>query len=190
MAISKDTVFNVKNRSASIVVYRIPEANIRREWAPGEVKRITWDELEKLGYQAGGRELVYNYLQVEEAVTDMLGVKREPEYEMSEQQVKDLILTGSLDAFLDALDFAPMGVQDLIKKYAVELPIADPAKRDALKEKTGFDVDKAIANDKADKAKESKIEDVPTGRRVKPATETTTPGRRTTGGYKVINKAE
>lgn len=44
--ISKDTMYNVKNRSASIVIYKIPEANIRREWQPGEVKRISYGELE------------------------------------------------------------------------------------------------------------------------------------------------
>lgn len=42
--------FNVKNRSASVVVYKIPEENIRREFAPGESKRISYAELEKLTY--------------------------------------------------------------------------------------------------------------------------------------------
>ena len=33
--INQDTMYNVKNRSSSIVVYKIPEANLRREFAPG-----------------------------------------------------------------------------------------------------------------------------------------------------------
>jgi len=37
--------------------------------------------------------------------------------------------TGSLDEFLDCLDFAPEGVTDLIKTLAVELPLNDVAKR-------------------------------------------------------------
>ncbi len=185
MAFDKNKKYLVKNRSASAVVYRIPEAGIRRSWTPGEQKKISFSELEQLTYQPGGRELLYNFLQIEEEeITDDLGVMRVPEYDMSEQQIADLILNGSLDAFLDALDYAPIGVLDLIKKYSVSLPITDMEKRTALKEKTGFDVDKAIENAKADKepetAKPAETKAVNT-----PAAPT---GRRTTTNYKVVNK--
>ena len=46
--INQDTMYNVKNRSSSIVVYKIPEANLRREFAPGETKKLPFGELEKL----------------------------------------------------------------------------------------------------------------------------------------------
>ena len=49
--ITENTTYNVKNRSSSVVVYRIPESNLRREFAPGETKRIPFGELEKLTYQ-------------------------------------------------------------------------------------------------------------------------------------------
>lgn len=189
--IRSEDMFNVKNRSTSVVVYRIPESNLRREWAPGEVKRIPFGELEKLTYQPGGRELIANFLQImENEVTDDLNVHREPEYNMSEEQVRDLILNGSIDAFLDALDFAPLGVIDLIKTMSVQLPITDMAKREALKAKTGFDVDKAIENDRASKEdnKKETITDKPVERRV---TESTPAGRRTSGNaYKVVKQAE
>ena len=189
--IRSEDMFNVKNRSTSVVVYRIPERNLRREWAPGEVKRIPFGELEKLTYQPGGRELIANFLQImENEVTDDLNVHREPEYNMSEEQVRDLILNGSIDAFLDALDFAPLGVIDLIKTMSVQLPITDMAKREALKAKTGFDVDKAIENDRASKEdnKKETIADKPAERRV---TESTPAGRRTSGNaYKVVKQAE
>lgn len=189
--IRSEDMFNVKNRSTSVVVYRIPESNLRREWAPGEVKRIPFGELEKLTYQPGGRELIANFLQImENEVTDDLNVHREPEYNMSEEQVRDLILNGSIDAFLDALDFAPLGVIDLIKTMSVQLPITDMAKREALKAKTGFDVDKAIENDRASKedSKKETIADKPVERRV---TESTPAGRRTSGNaYKAVKQAE
>ena len=189
--IRSEDMFNVKNRSTSVVVYRIPESNLRREWAPGEVKRIPFGELEKLTYQPGGRELIANFLQImENEVTDDLNVHREPEYNMSEEQVRDLILNGSIDAFLDALDFAPLGVIDLIKTMSVQLPITDMAKREALKAKTGFDVDKAIENDRASREdnKKETIADKPVERRV---TESTPTGRRTSGNaYKVVKQAE
>ena len=110
---------------------------------------------------------------------------------MSEQQVADLILNGSLDAFLDALDFAPIGIIDLIKNLSVSLPITDINKRRALKEKTGFDVDKAIANDIASKEEDTIVEKEPAVKRRVVREEPTTQGRRTSGsGYKVINKTE
>lgn len=185
--IKQDTMYNVKNRSSSTVVYRIPESNLRREFAPGETKQIPFGELEKLTYQQGGRELLEQFLQiVDEVVTSNLNIRREVEYDMSEAQVVALLQNGSLDAFLDALDFAPLGVIDLIKTLAVKLPLTDLNKRKALKDKTGFDVDKALVHIEEEKAEEEDhITPLAPERRVK--TETAA-GRRTTSNYKVINK--
>ena len=180
-----NTVYNVRNRSASKVVYRIPEDGIRREFAPGEIKKISGAELEKLGYQSGGREIMSLFLQIQNAekVAD-LGLLVEPEYNMSEKEIIDLIKTGSLDAFLDCLDFAPTGVIDLLKVYSVTIPLSDFQKRKAMKEKLGFDVDAAIVNNQPDEeapAKASKIT----------VANSTTPGRRTSGAnYTVANTAE
>ena len=178
--IEQNTMYNVKNRSSSVVVYKIPETNLRREFAPGETKRVPFGELEKLTYQEGGRELLENFLQIlEEEVTTDLNVKREIEYNMSEAEVAELLRTGSLDAFLDALDFAPIGVIDLIKSLAVQLPLTDIDKRKALKQKTGFDVDKALIHIEEEKAEEKAPAAAPTasGRRVQPAA-TQAQGRR------------
>lgn len=178
-------ILKVKNRSASLAVYSIPEINIRREFAPGETKNITYGELEKLSYQPGGRAIMQNFLQIiDPEATGDLGINREPEYDLSEQQIVDLMTKGSLDAFLDCLDFAPVGVIDLIKKFSVSLPLNDIDKRDALKKKTGFDVTVALANMQKEK------EDMETPavenkeRRVK--TESAPEGRRTTPKYNVV----
>lgn len=178
-------ILKVKNRSASLAVYSIPEINIRREFAPGETKNITYGELEKLSYQPGGRAIMQNFLQIiDPEATGDLGINREPEYDLSEQQIVDLMTKGSLDAFLDCLDFAPVGVIDLIKKFSVSLPLNDIDKRDALKKKTGFDVTVALANMQKEK------EDIDTPavenkeRRVK--TESAPEGRRTTPKYNVV----
>lgn len=187
--ITPDTFYNVKNRSSSTVVYRIPETNLRREFAPGETKRIKFEELEKLTYQAGGRTMLEQFLQIiDEAATKDLNVKREVEYDMSETQVRDLLLTGSLDAFLDALDFAPIGVIDLIKVLAVKLPLTDLNKRRALLEKTGFDVDRALQHMEEER-KEEQLEHItpPAQERRVKNTEEEKQGRRTTTNYKVTN---
>lgn len=191
--IKEETKFNVKNRSSSMVFYKIPETNIRREFQPGEVKAIPFGELEKLTYQPGGRELLEQFLQIiEEDATSTLAVHRDVEYDMSEAQIRDLLLTGSLDAFLDALDFAPIGVLDLMKSLAVSLPLTDLNKRKALKEKTGFDVDKALVHIEEEKEEEKAPAAPATERRVKDTkkTEEAAPARRTASNYKVVNKAE
>ena len=186
--IKEETKFNVKNRSASTVVYKIPESNLRREFAPGETKQIPFGELEKLTYQQGGREMLEQFLQiVDEAATSDLNVHREVEYDMSEAQVRDLLLRGSLEAFLDALDFAPIGVIDLIKSMSVTLPLTDLNKRKALKDKTGFDVDKALVHIEEEKAEQGEGGIAPVKeRRVR--TEALAGGRRTASNYKVVKK--
>ena len=148
-----NNVYNVKNRSAGMVVYKIPEDGIRREFAPGETKKISFKELEKLSYQSGGRALMTNFLQIyDEKVTQELNIHTENEYYMSEEQIKELLVSGSLAAFLDCLDYAPIGVIDLIKKFAVALPLNDVEKRQALLAKTGFDVSKALEHIREEKA--------------------------------------
>ena len=180
----------VKNRGAGHVSYRIPEDGIRRSFAPGETKEISYQELEKLTYQAGGMMILTNYLQIMEQDTiRSFGMHVEPEYHMSDRDVAALIQSGSLDAFLDALDFAPVGVIDLIKKLSVEIPLMDMAKRKALKEKTGFDVDAALRHIEEDKEDGQTTILKTTERRVK--TEAAPAGRRTAPPkYNIIKTAE
>ena len=192
------TMYNVKNRSAGVAVYKIPELGIRRSFQPGEVKQISAEELEKLTYRPGGMAMLSNFLQIQSAEgLQRIGLNPQPEYHMSERDVANLIKTGSLDAFLDALDFAPTGVIDLIKKLSVEIPLVDMNKRKALKEKTGFDVDSALRHIEEEKEdnqttilkqtgeRRVKAEAAPAGRRTNP--EYTAP---TTPKYNVIKKAE
>lgn len=182
----------VKNRSSSMVVYRIPERNIRREFRPTEKKIVPYEELMWLTYQPGGRMLMENFLQIESVeATQELSLHTEPEYFMSEAQVIELLNKGTMDEFLDALDFAPQGVKDLIRHYAVSLPLNDSAKRKALKEKTGFDVDAAIANSEPE-PDTAKVEAPAATRRTQPnavAEVPEAPARRTEGSkYKVISQ--
>lgn len=143
----------VKNRSDSIVFYVVPDLNVRREFNAGESKNISEEEILKLSYQPGGMVLITDYLQIARADLEKIGLgEQEREYFFSEDEIKELILNGSRDEFLDALDFAPGGTIDLIKKYAVELPMYDTYKIDALREKTGFDVSKAIKNNTVEEA--------------------------------------
>ena len=147
MALTRTTPFRVTNRSTSRVGYTLPEDKIRRTFAPGEAKVLPYWELEKLTFQPGGCSLIANYLLIEnEEAIQKLGMPTEPEYYMTHNQVIDLMKTGSIDAWIDCLNFAPQGVIDMIQDLSVTLPLNDVEKRTILKEKIGFDVDAAIRN--------------------------------------------
>lgn len=184
----------VKNRSAGSAVYTIPELgdkrNIHRNFAPFEVKELDRKEIEALTYIPGGQKLLSDYLQIlDEGVLKETLYHVEPEYNLDEKGVKELMLHGSLDAFLDCLDFAPAGVIDLIKAYAVSLPLNDSAKREAILEKLNFNVDNAIRNDRDSKTiDKSSFQDLKE-RRVQPENNTTTT-RRTTQDYKVVKMGD
>lgn len=139
---------NVTNKSAGTVIYSIPELRVRREFAPHETKRLSAAELDALAMRSGGKELIYNYLFVndEEIIRHLINGEVVPEYYLTEEQIPSWMDTCSLDEFKDALDFAPEGTKDLIKKYAVEKPLNDFSKREAIKDQLGFDVSKALEN--------------------------------------------
>ena len=185
-------VCKVKNRGAGHITYKIPEDGIRRSFAPGEVKTISYEELEKLTYQPGGMAILASFLQIQdEEVITTFNIKAEPEYHMSEADVVKLLREGSLDSFLDALDFAPIGVIDLIKKFSVEMPLTDMSKRKALKEKTGFDVDAALKHKEEDKEETQTTILKTTERRVKTEEKAEPQGRRTSAPkYNVVSTTE
>lgn len=191
--IDKTELIKVTNKGRGITGYVIPDlGNLYREFMPGETKEITMDELRKLSYIPGGKAMLKNYLliQNEEAVAELLN-EVQPEYYYTAEDVKDLLLNGSLDALKDCLDYAPAGTLDLVKKLAVELELNDVKKRDAIREMLGFNVTKAIEIEKETNAEEEKQPAKP-ARRVA-ATATTTTGRRTasptvTTDYKVVQK--
>ena len=184
-----NTTYLVTNRSASVVVYSIPEDNVKREFQPGETKKIRHSELEKLTYQTGGPLLISNYFLIrsEEAIKE-LGVPTEPEYFMTEKEVIELIKSGTIDAWLDCLDFAPHGVIEMIKKLSVTVPLNDYEKRRALKEKTGFDVDAAIKHVEEEREEDKELPKAAPKRRTQTAEPAVQPGRRTTPKYNVVKE--
>ena len=141
--------YSVTNRSGGTVGYTIPDLNINRFFTVGETKKgITKEELEKLAYTRGGKYLLAHDLQLSKEGVGGLEMEVEKEYFLTENEIKELLLTGDMDTFLDALDFAPEGVIEIMKNLAVSLPIADMNKANAITEKTGFDVLKAIQHAK------------------------------------------
>ena len=177
----------IKNRSASVVVYSIPDLNIRRRFAPGEIKEISKEEITKLMYQPGGHRLLMNYLQAsKEDIKQLDVVEPEREYFYSDDEIKNLMKFGPLDEFLDALDWAPEGIIDLFKEYAITLPLTDTQKIEALREKTGFDAGVALKNLKDTQIADSASETIEPVRKRRVSDEAAT-ATATTGRYNIIS---
>lgn len=189
-----EKIFTVTNRSASRVYYSVPELGIKsRQYEPGETKRISYAELEGLSYLPGGMELIRDYLLIkDEEVRDELVGNVEPEYNMTEPEVRNLIMTGSMDEWLDALDFAPEGVIDLIKNLSVEIPLSDTNKMKAFQEKKGINLARMIQarQEELAEVEASKPENVEK-KAAEKAVAAVPAGRRTSGSkYKVVTKKE
>ena len=193
--IDEKKIVRVTNRDNGHVGYKIPDMNnLVRDFSANETKNITVEELKKLAYISGGPTLIRDYLIIddEEVVKEVLG-EVEPEYYYTEEDVKNLLLNGSLDALKDCLEFAPKGTIDLVKKLAIEMPLNDIAKRKAILEMTGFNVDAAIMVNEETKEESDDTQKV---RRISEPKkeENKSTGRRTAAPtvseskYKILNK--
>lgn len=188
-----NTKVRVRNRNNGIVGYTIPDMNnLRRRYMPGEVKEVTFEEIQKLSYISGGDVLLRDYLVVEneEIINEMCNV--EPEYFYTDEEVKNILLKGSYDEFIDCLNFAPKSVIELIKKYAVELELNDIKKREAILEKTGYNVTSAVAIKRESEAPVEEKDESKTRRAATPKAEKTEeqPVRRAAPApkYKVVSQ--
>lgn len=186
--INEKAIYSVKNRSASTVIYSIPEMNnLRREFRPGEIKSVTGSELIQLSYRPGGRRIIENYLLINnEEVLDGLNMEVEPEYKLDEAGVVKLLKDGSEDQLIDCLNFAPEGVKDLVKAVALAMPLNDLNKCKIIKDMLGYDV-LFVRSTNEQIAKESGAEAAPAPakkRRVAPTSaatkQTTTTAKRKT----------
>lgn len=173
----------VLNRFLGQTTYVIPELHIRRTFQRGAEQEVPFKELQYLKYQAGGEEMLRNILMIEdaEALEKLVG-EVEPEYHYTESDVENLLLNGSLAQLEDALDFAPLGVIELIKEKAVSLKISDINKRDAIAKKTEFNVTNAINNVELEKKAEQEETNNTTDKKENSS------GRRTQPMAKVDNK--
>lgn len=145
-------IVEVVNRSDGSAGYTLEDSGVHRSFTSGEVKKITMGELRSLTYTPGGLVLLHDFLQIRnrEAVEELLG-EVEPEYNYTSDDVKKVMFEGSYNQFLDMLDFAPEGVREMIKDYAVKYELNDVRKREAILEKYGFNVNKAIENNRLEK---------------------------------------
>ena len=139
------TLIPVRNRNNGFTGYEIKDRGIWRNFAPGETKKISLEELQQLQYQPGGDYTLKNLLVVEDKeALDLLNMEVEPEYSYTENDIRNLLFNGTLDQLKDFLDFAPAGAIEIAKNIAVKEEIPDVRKRDIISEATGFNINNAI----------------------------------------------
>ena len=171
----------VRNRDSGTVGYTIKDRGVWRNFAPGETKKISLDELKALQYVPGGEFTLKHLLMIKDKdALSALNVETEPEYFYTEVEIKELLTKGTLDQLKDCLDFAPEGVIEIIKKMAVDMKLPDTEKREAIFQATGFNINNAImVNMVMEESSENDSQEDKKTRRVAP-TEDNKPQRRTT----------
>ena len=191
--ITNDTLIKVRNRANGSVGYTL-DNNFHRNFEHKEIKMIPFGELRQLQYAPGGEYALQHLLVVEdEEALKLLNMKVEPEYFYSEDNIKDLLLKGEIDAFADFLDFAPDGALDLAKTIAIREEIPDVRKREMLGEKIGLNINNAIMVNKVmNENSEEAEEEAPKQRRIQindDIKSDKTPTRRTEAPkYKIVSK--
>ena len=146
MTIDKNKRIQVINRGGGALGYHIPTLGVYRRWAkPGDHLNISIHELLELKTVPGGLTILKNHLLIEdEQALKILFLDEtiEPEYKYGLKEVDFLLYEGKLEHLLDALDFAPTGVLDLIRDKSVNKIPNTTAKVDAINKKFSIDVNK------------------------------------------------
>lgn len=178
--VSDETLVPVRNLAAFKVTYSLPDGR-RREFPPSATLKVEAGELRLLNYDLGGSRLLSDYLHVgSEPLALELGVSEDSwanEYSWGPDEIKACLESDDVDAFADALDFAPQGIVDSIIQMAVDSEVNDTRKRKLILDKTGNDVTRQIENKHLSEKTETE-DKKPATRRKAPAKKTAAATRR------------
>lgn len=178
--VKDDDVVEITNLLDCTCGYVVDLTGVRRILPPHASFKVRASELRELFYQRGGQELLHDYIRVgNKALAQEFGVDVDntPEYNWGRRDVIDALNDSNIDVLLDALDFAPDGIKQLIADIAVETEVADVNKRKAISDKLGIDVDAMITNKNLAAQEVEEKEEKPARRRTA-AKKTTTSTRR------------
>ena len=105
---------------AGKVHYELQDPKVTRTFNPGELKILTFHEIYQLANHPGGMYLLVNNLQIRDnKVRQAIGLSVDPEYLYTEEDAKILVVNGTREQILDALEFGPLGLASMIKHFAV-----------------------------------------------------------------------
>ena len=141
----KNTEVVVVNRKQGGLTILIPDLNVRKRFAKtGAFSTMTVGELEALKISPGGERVLKEYLRIEDAeVADhILDGQVEAEYNYGEKEIDFLLYKATTEQLLDALDFAPEGVLEIIRAKAIEKWPNTTDKLIAINEKFSISLEK------------------------------------------------
>ena len=180
-SVKDDDIVEITNLLDCTCGYVVDLTGVRRILPPHASFKVKAGELRELSYQLGGQEVLQNYIRVgNKALAQEFGVDVDntPEYNWGRKEVVDCLNNANIDVLLDALDFAPEGIKQLIEDVAVEIEVVDTNKRKAISEKLGCDIDAMITNKHLAEKEDEPEEDKKPARRRAAAKKATTTGRR------------
>lgn len=189
--ITADMEVKVFNNSGGRVSYNLSEPRVSREFfRPGHMISVTFDEIYALSNEPGGMDLLLHFLQIRDnKVREALALPTDPEYLYTTEDIKKLVLKGTKDQLLDALEFGPYGMAEVIRKTAVDEKLDSGTRIDLLSEVLGIDLKRIYENDKEDDVETEIKKSTGSKRRAQPITEEApTPAKR--GGRRAAPVAE
>lgn len=141
-------MIKVRNFTDQRIVYLIPEMNCRRDFSGFETKEVPAEELRALWFKSGGKNILTNYLGVDnQELAEEFEITEDEfthEYSWTNKDIDRVLTSGSIDELADALDYAPIGIIETLVSRAVALRIPDMNKRKLIKEMTNKDITKMI----------------------------------------------
>lgn len=177
--IADDDLVQITNMMDFPAGYVVDLTGVRRVLPPHASFKVKAGELRELSYQLGGIDILQNYIRVcnrSLALEFGIDVDDQIEYNWTEADVDKCLLNDDINVLLDALDFAPDGIKQLIVDRAIKLEIPDVNKRQAIKDAMGTDITSAIENRHAYDIDEETEEKKPARRRrTSSATDAETP---------------
>ena len=192
--VNKEKRVKVVNRASGSLAYKIDTLRVTRHWRkPGDYLNISIAELLELKTVKGGQSLLENYVIIEdkEALSVLFPDQElEPEYNYGLKEIEVLLYEADTEQLLDALDFAPKGVLDLIKAKSAEKLPNTTAKIEAINKKFKIDLNKVNELYQEKEILEEKPEPV-RRRRTAPIVETEEPKQESSlPKYNVVKKED
>lgn len=190
--VNKEKRVKVINRTGGSLAYKIDTLRVTRYWSrPGDYLNISIAELSELRTVRGGNTILRDCVVIEdeEALSVLFPDEDlQPEYKYGIKEVEFLLYEGGTAQLLDALDFAPTGVLDLIKLKSIRKLPNETAKIEAINKKFNIDINKVheLNEEKLIPKEEIKPEQ---RRRTAPVIETEEPKKESSlPKYKVIKE--
>lgn len=147
MSVLDNQMIPVRNMVDHMVVFTDNDTHRRIVFQPYETKKISAEILRRLNYSHGGSVLLRNYICVmNDELAAEFGVSPETiEYKWTREDIDNCLLNEPIDNLLDALDFGPDGIKEMLVQRAADLKLNDMSKRQALQDATGFDINALIS---------------------------------------------